>query len=75
MGRTARTRCVAPVAPSRTDGPATTAGGTCLAHCRKRSDLWSYSKARMGRMAQEGQLTRDTHVWTRVGTAGCAQAT
>ena len=23
-----------------------------------------YSKARMGRMAQDGQLTRDTHVWT-----------
>lgn len=24
-----------------------------------------FSKARMGRMAQEGQLTRDTHVWTQ----------
>ena len=23
-----------------------------------------YSKARLGRMAQEGQLKRDTHVWT-----------
>ncbi|MEX0303427.1 MAG: DUF4339 domain-containing protein, partial [Leisingera sp.] len=23
-----------------------------------------FSKARMGRMAQEGSLTRETHVWT-----------